>query len=77
MKITTTIINHKKYTVERVFNMVVNYHFIAKDGTEYLVDAEDVTRWLGEGKWRGINTVIDYAKFLAKNNEGIFWWKIK
>lgn len=73
----TTIINHKKYTVESVFNLVANYHFTDKNGTQYLVDGEDVQEWLGDGEWKGIDTVIAYAKELAESNEGIFWWKIK
>lgn len=43
----TTIINHKKYTVEYIFNMVGNFHFTDKNGIEYLVDGEDVTAFGG------------------------------
>lgn len=71
-------INGKKYTVEYVFNMVGNYHFIEKHGTRYLVDAEDVWEWVGNvsGYCCGLHAAVDYAKELASMNEGgAFWWK--
>lgn len=43
----TVIINHKKYTVEYVFNMVGNYEFRDKHGNIYLVDAQDVAAFGG------------------------------
>lgn len=43
----TTIINHKKYTVQHVFNMVGNWEFTDKNGTVHLVDGEDVSAFGG------------------------------
>lgn len=79
MKLTTTIINGKRYTVEHVFNMVGNWYFTDKHGVSYLVDGEDVSMWVEEtgAKWQGVNSVIAYAKELAENNGGVFYWKVK
>lgn len=75
------IINHKKYTVERVFNMVANYYFTDKNGIAHLVDAEDVAEWLGEQGLKfkdGMAAAIAYAKYYARETEdGCFWWKRK
>lgn len=73
-----TIINRKKYTVERVFNMVANYEFTDKNGVIHLVDAEDVQGWeYGDGKSTVYNAIA-YAKYYAKESEdGVFWWKVK
>lgn len=82
----TVFINHKRYTVERAFNMVVNYEFTDKHGAIHLVDGEDVTEWLNSGDAtpkaikadNGIDTAIAYAKYYANEQEdGIFWWKVK
>lgn len=76
----TAIINHRRYTVEYVFNMVGNWEFTDKDGVIHLVDGEDVTEWADdEGvAWDGVNTAIAYAKYLANESEdGVFWWKVK
>jgi len=77
----TTIINHKKYTVERVFNMVANYEFTDKVGAVHLVDAEDVAVWTDEmavTTGDNLRDAIQYAKYTADESEdGIFWWKVK
>lgn len=75
---TTTILG-KKYTVTHVFNMVSNWYFTDKNGIHYLVDGEDVSVWVEETErtWKGVDTVIEYAKDLAQENEGIFYWKVK
>jgi hypothetical protein len=74
-------INGKKYTVERVFNMVLNYEFTDDKGTTYLVDGEDIATWSEEEKGVGYNdiqTAIEYANYYAKETEdGVFWWKVK
>lgn len=111
-----TIINGKKYSVEHIFNMVGNWHFIDKNGIVYLVDGEDViifgggfdcyykfdgedtdgTEWFlctthdelalsqnaSCSKWVNnpkitVDTAIAYAKELASENDGIFWWTVK
>lgn len=41
------IINHKKYAVDHVFNMVGNWTFTDKKGVIHLVDGEDVTAFGG------------------------------
>lgn len=77
---TYTIINHKRYSVEYVFNMVGNWHFTDKYGAVHLVDGEDVQVWAdGECmKWNGVHTAIAYAKHYANESEnGVFWWKVK
>ncbi len=73
-----TRINGKVYTVQHVFNMVGNWYFTDKHGTDYLVDGEDVSAWADERKleWRGVDTAIAYAKELAGDNNGVFYWKI-
>lgn len=73
-----TTINGKKYTVEHVFNMVGNWHFVDRKGNAYLVDGEDVSGWAEENnrKWEGVQTAIAYAKELAVKNGGVFWWKV-
>jgi len=77
----TCIINHKRYTVERRFNMVANFYFTDKRGIEYLVDAEDVAGWNEEEHGKATATIDDaiaYARDLAEGSEdGIFWWKMK
>lgn len=77
-----TIINHKKYSVEYVFNMVGNYHFTDKNGIIYLVDGKDVGEFIDEfpeyqtDNW--LTNAIAYAKYYGNNTEdGIFWWKVK
>lgn len=70
----TTIINHKRYLVNYISNMVGNYYFIDKNGNSYLVDGEDVAVFAGTSS---IENAIKYAKHLAKENGGVFWWKIK
>jgi len=74
-----TIIDGKRYTVTHVFNMVGNFHFTDKTGAVYLVDGEDVGAWAEENnkKHEGIKTAIEYAKAMAAENEGVFYWKIK
>lgn len=79
---TTTVINGKRYTVERVFNMVANYHFTDKHGAIHLVDGEDVTEWYDEHGTHhdatGVARAIAYAKYYANESEdGVFWWKVK
>lgn len=74
MKTEATIINRKKYTVEHVFNMVGNYYFTDKNGVEHLVDGEDVLVWAGKST---IENAIKYAKHMAKENDGVFWWKVR
>ena len=72
----TVIINHKKYTVEYVFNMVGNYYFTDKNGLAHLVDAEDIIEWTGDTC--NLNDAIAYAKYYAKEAwDGAFWWKVK
>lgn len=74
-----TIINHKKYAVEYVFNMVGNWWFTDKNGAVHLVDGQDVQEWAQEQelKWNGINTAIAFAKYYANESEnGVFWWKV-
>lgn len=76
----TTIINHKKYTVAPVFNMVLNYEFTDKDNTTYLVDSEDVAEWAEyeDIKWtNNIDMAIKYASFFSEVNDFIFWWTVK
>lgn len=76
----TTIINHKRYTVDFEFNMVGNWYFTDKNGIHHLVDAEDVLVWAEEQgkKYLGIDTAIEYAKYLADGSDtGEFWWKVK
>lgn len=73
----TCIINHKRYTVEHVFNMVLNFEFTDKNGAIYLVDGEDV---LGFSKdyTNTIDDAIAYAKHWASNtDDGVFWWRVK
>ena len=74
-----TIINRKKYTVSHMFNMVGNWYFIDKNNLAHLVDGIDVQQWAEEQgkKWQGIETAIAYAKELAQENDGVFWWKTK
>lgn len=43
----TTIINHKRYTVQHVFNMVGNWEFKDKHGVIHLIDGEDVAAFGG------------------------------
>lgn len=45
----TAIINHKRYTVEHVFNMVGNWEFTDKHGVIHLVDGQDVAIFGGMG----------------------------
>lgn len=74
------IINHKRYAVEHVFNMVGNWYFTDKHGAHHLVDGEDVSLWstLEHIKWDGVNTAIAYAKYISEISEdGVFWWKVK
>lgn len=73
------MIDGKRYTVTHVFNMVGNWYFTDKHGTHYLVDGEDVAEWVEEqGKpWNGVDTVIEYAKYMADVNSGVFYWKVK
>lgn len=84
----TTVINHRRYSVEYRFNMVGNWVFTDKDGIEHLVDGEDVSVFGGAGERVGqfeyddpqitVQTAIDYAKHLAGESEdGVFWWKVK
>lgn len=76
----TTVINHKRYHVEYIFNMVGNYAFTDKYGRVYLVDSEDVAIWADEQgePWRFIYTAIAYAKYYTDILEdGVFWWKEK
>jgi hypothetical protein len=77
----TTIINHKKYTVEGVFNMVLNYEFTDKHGAIHLVDGEDVLNWnIQENNQESsnIDDAIAYAKYYANESEDSkFWWKVK
>lgn len=75
-----TIINGKKYSVHHVFNMVGNWYFTDKNGRVFLVDGEDVAVWAEREElkeWRGVDTAIAYAKAIAKENDGVFWWKEK
>lgn len=75
------IINHKKYTVEHIFNMVGNYYFTDKDGKEFIVDSSDVWQWNEEEGMNikdGVEAAIAYAKEIADYSEdGVFWWKEK
>lgn len=71
------IINHRRYTVNPVFNMVLNYEFTDKDGVIYLVDAEDIGEFT-DGASTSTIDAVKYAKHYASQSEdGIFWWKIK
>jgi hypothetical protein len=71
------IINHKKYTVMAMFNMVLNYGFIDKNGAIYLVDGEDVQGWEDGDGTASIDNAIAYAKYYAANIDGgVFWWKV-
>jgi hypothetical protein len=74
----TTIINHTKYIVSYVFNMVGNFYFTNKEGIHHLVDAEDVAIWADEQGigYQGIKTAIAYAKDIA-GDDGMFWWTVK
>lgn len=75
-----TIINKKRYGVEYVLNMVGNFYFTDKHSVSHLVDGQDVQVWADEGrkKWRGIDTAIEYAKYISSISEdGSFWWKRK
>lgn len=74
----TVIIKRKKYIVERVFNMVLNFEFTDMNGVTYLVDGEDVqgSKW-GDGT-STIDAAIAYARHYAEETEdGTFWWKVK
>lgn len=75
----TTVINGKSYKVEHVFNMVSNWYFTDKNGVEHLVDGEDVSAWVEEtgAKWDGVYSAIAYAREIASQNNGEFWWKVK
>lgn len=79
MAITITVIDGKRYTVEHVFNMVGNWVFTDKNGTEYLVDGEDLAEWVDEKgvAFDGVFSAIAYATELADMNNGVFWWKEK
>ncbi len=74
-----TVINGKSYKVTHVFNMVGNWYFTDKHGTQYLVDGEDVSQWVEESgaKFDGVYSAIGYARGLAEQNNGEFWWKVK
>lgn len=72
----TVVINHKRYTVERVFNMVLNYEFTDKNGAIHLVDGEDILEFTD--KSNTIDDAIAYARHYANESEdGVFWWKVK
>jgi hypothetical protein len=72
----TVVINHKRYTVQRVFNMVLNYEFTDKHGAIHLVDGEDILEFTGNTNT--IDDAIAYAKHYASEVEdGTFWWKVK
>lgn len=73
------IIEGKRYTVSHVFNAVSNWYFTDKNGVHYLVDGEDIAEWCDEERkaWQGIETAIAYARALARDNGGVFWWKEK
>lgn len=76
----TVVINHKRYTVTHVFNMVGNWHFTDKNGTAHLVDGEDVAIWADEQgmAWAGIDTAIAYARHYADAIDGgVFWWAVR
>lgn len=76
----TTFINSKKYTVEPVFNMVLNYHFTDKNGVIYLVDGQDVAEWADDEKVAWTNNVdmaVQYAKWVIDMGSDTFWWSIK
>lgn len=76
---TKVIINHKTYSVERWFNMVLNWVFTDKHGVKHLVDGEDVGLWADDMglKYAGIDTAIAYARYWANELEdGTFWWKV-
>lgn len=79
MQTTQAKINGKNYTVESVFNMVLNYVFTDDKGIQYLVDGEDVSEWADKYDLEWINGV-DMAVLYAEENideDGVFWWKIK
>ena len=79
MQTTQAKINGKNYTVESVFNMVLNYVFTDDKGIQYLVDGEDVSEWADKYDLEWTNG-LDMAVLYAEENideDGVFWWKIK
>jgi hypothetical protein len=85
---TTAIINHKRYSVYTPrHDWDMNYHFIDKDGIDYLVDLQDVIDWkyedtddndLPDDYGATIEDAIHMAKELANVMEdGRFYWTAK
>jgi hypothetical protein len=67
-----TTIQRKAYTVYSPLNSWdMNYHFIDKNGIDYLVDLQDVCDWIDHNS-ATIENAIAYAKELA--SDGVQWY---